>query len=77
MRHGNVLDQVAKEPLLKLRPWGCTVWVRSRGPRPGLARSFSALPQSPYVQQEELCWGRGQARLTKEGGSTLKEAERG
>lgn len=55
--HGNILDQVAVEPRLKLRPQVYMVWVRPRGPRPGLAHSSPAIPNSAVYTVEELGLG--------------------
>lgn len=53
------LDQVAVEPWLKLRPQVYMVWVRPRGPRPGLAHSSPAIPNSAVYTVEELGLGEG------------------
>lgn len=57
MWHENILDQVAVESWLKLRPQVYIVWVRPRGPRPGLAHSSPALPNSAVCTVEELGLG--------------------
>lgn len=43
------------------------VWVRPRGPRPGLAHSSPALPNSAVCTVEELAGDRDQARTTEGG----------
>lgn len=52
------------------------VWVRPRGPRPGLAHSSPALPNSAVCTVEELGWGKRPGQDNR-GGSRLKKRKSG
>lgn len=79
VRHRNVVDQVAMEPLLKTEAPGCRVWVRPWGPRPGLAHPSPILPHSPICTVgRAMLGGRGQAKAEEgEEGEQTEEKEAG
>lgn len=76
MRRGNILDQVAMEPSLKTEAPGLH-GDQALGPQAWPGTFLPHPPPLPNMySRKSYAGGRGQARLTEEGGSRLKRRKR-